>query len=68
MVNQKRMASIMPIDGNTPPVFPYYASSTTANYAQLLSLPISPANDSGMIGKIDDRNHMIRADTMYNLL
>lgn len=58
----------MPIDGNTPPTFPYYASSATTGYAQLLNLPLSPTNDSGMIGKIDDRNYMIRADTMYNLL
>ncbi len=59
----------MPIDGTSGgPTFPYYASSATTGYAQLLNLPVSTTNDSGMVGKIDDRNYMIRADTMYNLL
>lgn len=59
----------MPIDGTTGgPAWPYYSTTINANYAQSLTLPIDPANDSGMIGKVDDRNYMVRSDNMYNLL
>jgi len=34
MVNQKRMASKMPIDGSAPgPTWPYYSNTINGNYA-----------------------------------
>ena len=68
MVNQKRMASIMPIDGHATPVYPYYSPTVTADHAQAMTLPVSVTNDSGMISKVDDRNYLVRSDNMYNLL
>ena len=33
-----------------------------------MTLPLAVTNDSGMVGKIDDRNFRIKSDSVYNLL
>lgn len=68
MVNQIGMASIMPIDGTATPAFPYYSSTANSYYAQALTLPIPSTNDSGMLGKVDDRLYRVKADNVYNFL